>query len=135
MTTQDQHDCGAREPDPLAHASALTQDYRRELEVLSRLLRNEQRQVAEHRQQLDWFARVHQSLASHPRWWWLLSAPGREARRRKRLKTAGLFDAEAYLRRYPDVATAGCDPLHHYMNDGIHEDRIAISPDDERVGD
>jgi hypothetical protein len=34
------------------------------------------------------------------------------------LKT-GLFDREAYVARYPDVAKSGLDPLHHYMRYGI----------------
>ena len=33
------------------------------------------------------------------------------------------FDAEHYLRRYPDVATAGMDPFEHYLVRGAAEDR------------
>ena len=34
-----------------------------------------------------------------------------------------LFDANWYLRKYPDVANAGMDPLIHYMNYGSQEGR------------
>ena len=35
----------------------------------------------------------------------------------------GLFDAAWYRRRYPDVAEAGMDPLHHYAEHGWREGR------------
>lgn len=35
------------------------------------------------------------------------------------LMKTGLFDREAYVGRYPDVAKSGLDPLHHYMRYGI----------------
>ena len=36
---------------------------------------------------------------------------------------SGLFDAAYYLRRYPDVATAGLDPIVHYVRCGARESR------------
>lgn len=36
------------------------------------------------------------------------------------LTRTGLFDREAYLRTYPDVAKSGLDPLHHFVRVGIH---------------
>ena len=129
MTTADQAPAKRRPPGD-EPASPLVQDLRREVELLTRLLRQEERRSADHRRQLDWFARVQQRLGSHPRWWWLLPRERRDARRLQRLKTAGLFDGEAYLRRYPDVAADGSDPLHHYLFHGIHEDRVAIGTDE-----
>jgi hypothetical protein len=35
----------------------------------------------------------------------------------------GLFDSAWYLARYEDVAGAGVDPLRHYLDYGMHEDR------------
>ncbi len=35
------------------------------------------------------------------------------------LMKTGLFDRDAYVARYPDVAKSGLDPLHHYMRYGI----------------
>ena len=37
---------------------------------------------------------------------------------------SGLFDAEWYLRTYPDVAEAGLDALHHYVVAGAAEGRL-----------
>ncbi|MEY8098802.1 glycosyltransferase 61 family protein [Falsihalocynthiibacter sp. S25ZX9] len=34
---------------------------------------------------------------------------------------AMLFDPEYYLRRYPDIATAGVDPLQHFLSNGENE--------------
>jgi hypothetical protein len=34
-----------------------------------------------------------------------------------------VFDAAFYLRKYPDVAVAGVDPLQHYLKDGAREGR------------
>jgi hypothetical protein len=34
-----------------------------------------------------------------------------------------VFDAGFYLRKYPDVAAAGVDPLQHYLKDGAKEGR------------
>lgn len=39
------------------------------------------------------------------------------------LKREGLFDAEAYLARNPDVREAGMDALQHYLSHGILEGR------------
>jgi hypothetical protein len=63
---------------------------------------------------------------------WRLSAPwhalvdwlGVERSRARRLVAAsGLFDAEWYKARYPDVAENGGDPLDHYMRYGWQEGR------------
>ncbi len=39
------------------------------------------------------------------------------------IKASGLFDADWYLRQYPDVAQAGVDPLKHYIRRGGYERR------------
>lgn len=39
------------------------------------------------------------------------------------IMASGLFDREAYLQAYPDVAAAGVDPLRHYLRYGHHEGR------------
>ena len=42
---------------------------------------------------------------------------------------AGLFDPEFYLKSYPDVATAGIDPVQHYLLWGKKKDaRHPTSP-------
>ena len=39
------------------------------------------------------------------------------------LRQSGLFDEAGYLRRYPDVAAGGVDPVLHYVLDGARENR------------
>ena len=41
----------------------------------------------------------------------------------KFLSATGLFDRDAYLRAYPDVAKSGLDPIHHFVRVGIHAGR------------
>ena len=41
----------------------------------------------------------------------------------RRVEKSGLFDADWYLRTYPDVAAAGVDPLVHYLTKGGWEQR------------
>lgn len=49
--------------------------------------------------------------------------PFRLRRQAVLLKRSGLFDAEWYVRRNPDVAGAGIDPLRHYVEFGAREGR------------
>lgn len=37
------------------------------------------------------------------------------------IKKSGLFDAEYYFSKYPDVKLAGFDPITHYINFGVQE--------------
>lgn len=53
----------------------------------------------------------------------ILPAPVRIRRQKARLKSKGIFDAEAYLAAHPDVAEGGMDPLRHYIIHGMHEGR------------
>jgi len=39
------------------------------------------------------------------------------------IERLGVFDREAYLRRYPDVAASGVDPLLHFVTTGAREGR------------
>jgi hypothetical protein len=48
---------------------------------------------------------------------------GRDRRIFDLIEDSSLFDAEWYLRAYPDVAEARVNPLQHYMNVGWHEGR------------
>ena len=44
-------------------------------------------------------------------------------REEERNRRQGLFDAEFYLEKYPDVRVAGLDPLRHYVEHGAVEGR------------
>ena len=48
----------------------------------------------------------------------------RHRRDARRIEASGAFDRAWYLRRYPDVAAVGIDPLHHYVVSGCHEGRF-----------
>ena len=47
---------------------------------------------------------------------------------------AGDFDREFYLKMYPDVAAAGCDPEEHYWQNGKAEGRLGYLPQLDLVG-
>lgn len=42
---------------------------------------------------------------------------------KRRILESGLFDADFYIRKYPDVAAAGVDPLEHFLKNGGREAR------------
>lgn len=48
------------------------------------------------------------------------------------LRQSGLFDAEWYLRQYPDVAQSGVDPVVHYVHHGAAEGRNPSAEFDTR---
>ncbi len=41
----------------------------------------------------------------------------------KLIAASGLFDSDWYLEQYPDVRASGIDPLAHYLEYGVNEDR------------
>lgn len=99
----------------------------REAEV-RRMTSESQRLASEARSQAEaenrvWLARVHAHLAEMKFWTALLPPRIRAERRCKRLRGAGLFNAEKYLELYPDVMAAGMDPLRHYILHGMEEGR------------
>ena len=53
-----------------------------------------------------------------------LAARWRRWRDARRIAASGAFHASWYLRRYPDVAAAGIEPLRHYVESGCHEGRF-----------
>ena len=74
-----------------------------------------------------WALQVAEALARPPRGWarWL---PAWLWRRKlaARVERRGLFDGEAYLARYPEVAAAGMDPLTHFLGHGLVEGRAGL---------
>ncbi len=71
----------------------------------------------------EWLRAVYALMFDRPRWWFLMSDAWRSIKIRRRLRRRGLFDADAYLALYPDVANAGIDPLSHYISHGLAEGR------------
>ena len=75
-------------------------------------------------QKVDWLRNLNNNMSDAYVWWWRFLP--RTWQRRKvlaHLSREGLFDAETYLEKYPDVELAGMDPLRHYMMHGIVEER------------
>jgi hypothetical protein len=73
----------------------------------------------------DWMRQVHIELLDNPWWWGLMPQAWQRDRLNERLRRRGLFDGQAYLDRYPDVAAVGMDPLRHYLLHGLAEGRQA----------
>jgi chromosome segregation ATPase len=94
-----------------------------EIAMLAQLLRREEGHAEEQGQHAEWLREVYLVLRSK-RWWWaFMPAPWQRRRELRRLARRGLFDGEAYLARYADVAQAGTDPLRHYILHGMAEGR------------
>jgi hypothetical protein len=95
-----------------------------ELASLGRILIEEETQRKRLEAQSSWLRQVNEVVLRKGKWWWQLMP--REWQRRMRLRQvarAGLFDADAYVRAYPDVAKSGQDPLRHYVAHGLDENR------------
>jgi hypothetical protein len=95
-----------------------------ELATLTHLLRQQEQHTDTAHEDIDWLIAVQARIANEPKWWGVMPESWRRKRIHRRLSNAGLFDGEAYLQRYPDVAAAGMDPLDHYLQHGIREGRL-----------
>lgn len=67
-------------------------------------------------------ARLQQLLDQIPGIAWR-DTRAKQRRNIEAIQGSGLFDAEWYLRTYPDVAAAGVDPVQHYILTGWKEGR------------
>lgn len=96
-----------------------------ELSEMARLVRTSLANQAQEAAGRAWMGNLLAVIRKSPAWWALLPPRMRQARLKARLHERGLFDADGYLQRYPDVAQAGLDPLEHYLAHGQYEGRIA----------
>jgi SAM-dependent methyltransferase len=94
-----------------------------ETATLSRVILECQQATASESKKAHRILELYNAVVSQPRWWSILSRSHRSRRLKARLHRLGLFDGESYLRKNPDVGTAGEDPLHHYLHHGIDERR------------
>jgi len=100
----------------------------REIAELTELLAERQGIEARLLQQLDWLRAAGTALLNGSTTWkgrllGILPASFHRKRQRRRLMERGLFDEAAYLAANPDVAADGADPLRHYLEHGIGENR------------
>ena len=96
-----------------------------ETAALSRMLLDREQQTLREREKVERFRELYYALSGQPRWWSILPRSSQTRREHRRLSRLGLFDAQSYLRKNPDVAASGMDPVHHYLIHGIDEDRQA----------
>jgi hypothetical protein len=95
-----------------------------EITTLTSALLDEERRADMNRRQLDWLRNVNQLMFQADPWWWgIMPAVWRQKKTLDRIRAEGLFDAESYLRHYPDVTVSGQNPLRHYIVHGIDENR------------
>lgn len=95
-----------------------------ELAVLTRLLRDSELATQSLADRYYWLVQVTRILLPPIRWWFHFTpAYWQRWSRRRRLAALQLFDAQAYLRRNPDVRRSGQDPLQHYVLHGMAEGR------------
>lgn len=96
----------------------------REIAILASALIKQEEQTEKNSERTRWLRKVNSTLISGARWYWYLLPPSvRRKRQLRLLAREGLFDAEAYLRAYPDVHRSNQDPLLHYIVYGMEEDR------------
>ena len=94
-----------------------------EVVALTHVLSLTQSEIEVRQKRVDCLRDIARAMQHSPRWWSLLPKKNRRKRELQRLRRQGLFDAESYLSRYPDVAEAGMDPLDHFIIHGIDENR------------
>ncbi|MDZ7894492.1 MAG: hypothetical protein U5M50_05685 [Sphingobium sp.] len=95
----------------------------RDVEKLSGRLTEKEAEAERMTQHARWLQEVNVVVTGYPRWWVLLPRTIQDKWRHRRLRRRGLFDAEAYLNRYPDVLSSGMNPLRHYILHGMAENR------------
>jgi chromosome segregation ATPase len=110
-------------------ADAKLLECRQELATLTQLLHHQEQRTAAVQENFEWLLSVHQKVRERPKWWNLMPESWRQRREHEWLQRAGLFDAEAYLQRYPDVAAEGFDPLEHFLRHGLQEGRVPALPE------
>jgi len=125
---------GERRIDELVCSLSLAQSKGSELEqsltahfhetaTLSRIISETQQLTIDECEKTRRIRELYDAIVSEPRWWSILARSHRSRLQKARLRRLGLFDGQTYLRKNPDVAAAGEDPVHHYLHHGIDEQR------------
>ena len=94
-----------------------------EIERLSNDLRTIHSSRMDSESQREWLQQVNNVMTNYPQWWIFMPKKWRQDKINARLLRKGLFDANAYLDRYPDVSSSGIDPIRHYILHGMNEGR------------
>ncbi|QWT16926.1 hypothetical protein [Sphingobium xenophagum] len=107
----------------IAHLRAQSVRQRKNAEQLSERLSRMEVEAKSMTDRALWLQQVNAVVTGYPQWWGLLPRTVQDKWRHQRLRRRGLFDAEAYLSRYPDVVSSGMSPLRHYILHGMAENR------------
>jgi hypothetical protein len=107
------------------HERALSERFA-EISTLTSLLRGREADASSGMSQSDWLRNLNKLLLQ-PHWWALLPISWQRRHVRRLLKAKGLFDAEAYLARYPDISACGIEPLQHFIFHGLAEGRHPLA--------
>ena len=99
-----------------------------EIATLTNLLADRETSLTQAREEANWLREaaavlLNDSTTTKGRLLKLLPAAVLSKRQGRLLRRKGLFDDEAYLAANSDVAADGVDPLRHYLNHGITENR------------
>lgn len=94
-----------------------------EIAIVTQFLRDTENVVLQRNETVQWLSQIYTIMLRRPRWWIFLSRKAQFKRLGKRVEERGLFDANSYLAKNPDVAASGVDPLRHYITHGIKESR------------
>ena len=94
-----------------------------EIATLTKLLRGASAETDASKAHAQWLRQVNAVAAGFPRWWAFMPLAWRRKHENARYARKGLFDADKYLKLYPDVAASGMDPLKHYILHGMDENR------------
>ena len=99
-----------------------------EIATLTNLLADRETSLTQAKEEANWLREaaailLNDSTTTKGRLLKLLPAAVLSKRQGRLLRRRGLFDDEAYLSANADVAADGADPLRHYLNHGIKENR------------
>lgn len=94
-----------------------------EIAMLTRMLGDQQDRNIEEKRSTEWLRQVYAVQDDNAGRWRFMSRRWHAQRLHKHLAKRGLFDAQSYLDRYPDIAADGMDPVRHYILHGISEGR------------
>lgn len=94
-----------------------------EVTTLQTLLQDAASETDATKAQAQWLRRLNIVSSGFPRWWSLMPLGWRRKREYARYVRSGLFNAEAYIQLYPDVAESGMDAVRHYVLHGMDENR------------
>lgn len=99
----------------------------RDIAKVTRMLIDSEERLEHSENDKIWFQELSNILSHYPSWWRFLSEENRQRRIDRRLMKKGLFDGQAYLEHYQDVADSGMNPLQHYLLHGMAEGRNRFS--------